>query len=49
MADHYGTSELIIGEYNAFSQKSNLQLFTKWVPSPGKITRELVRESVELA
>ena len=49
MADHYGTSELIIGEYNAFSQKSNLQLFTKWVPNPGKITRELVRESVELA
>jgi len=49
MADHYGTSELIIGEYNALSQKSNLQLFTKWVPNPGKISRGLVRESVELA
>ena len=49
MADHYGTSELIIGEYNALSQKSNLQLLTKWVPNPGKISRGLVRESVELA
>ena len=49
MADHYGTSELIIGEYNIISPKSDLQLFTKWVPNSGKIKRQSVREAVELA
>ena len=49
MADHYGSSELIIGEYKKISSKSNLQLFTKWVPRPGKIKRKSVREAVERA
>ena len=49
MADHYGSSELIIGEYKKISSKSNLQLFTKWVPKPGKIKRKSVREAVERA
>ena len=49
MADHYGSSELIIGEYCNISSKSNLQLFSKWVPNPGKVKRKSVREAVELA
>ena len=49
MADHYGSSELIIGEYNNINSKSNLQLFSKWVPKPGKVKRKSVREAVELA
>jgi len=49
MADHYGSSELIIGEYKEISSKSNFQLFTKWVPKPGKIKRKSVREAVERA
>ena len=49
MADHYGSSELIIGEYKKISSTSNLQLLTKWVPRPGKIKIKSVREAVERA
>ncbi len=50
MADHYGSSEIIAGTFkNSLDDKNQVQLFTKWVPKPGKITREDVREAVNTA
>lgn len=50
MADHYGSSEIIAGTFkNGLEDKNVVQLFTKWVPKPGKITREDVREAVQTA
>lgn len=50
MADHYGSSEIIAGTFkNNHALGKNTQLFTKWVPSPGKITREDVHAAVKLA
>ena len=50
MADHYGSSEVITGYFkmNHFLG-DQVQLFTKWVPKPGKINREVVRQAVHLA
>ena len=48
MADHYGTSELIAGEYEAGWPGSG-EFLTKWVPSPGTVGREKTRAAVELA
>ena len=50
MADHYGSSEIIAGIFknkHQFSDKINL--FTKWVPEPGKISRDSTREAVKKA
>ena len=46
MADHYGSAEEIAG---LFLQEYGLrvQLFTKWVPKPGPVTREDVRTAVQ--
>jgi aryl-alcohol dehydrogenase-like predicted oxidoreductase/enamine deaminase RidA (YjgF/YER057c/UK114 family) len=50
MADHYGSSEIIAGVFkNQQSDPEQIKLFTKWVPKPGKISREDVREAVGLA
>jgi aryl-alcohol dehydrogenase-like predicted oxidoreductase/enamine deaminase RidA (YjgF/YER057c/UK114 family) len=50
MADHYGSSEIIAGTFKNTNPKGNqVQLFTKWVPTPGKISREDVRKAVNLA
>ena len=50
MADHYGSSEIIAGTFkNSLADKSEVQLFTKWVPKPGKISRDDVREAVQTA
>jgi aryl-alcohol dehydrogenase-like predicted oxidoreductase/enamine deaminase RidA (YjgF/YER057c/UK114 family) len=50
MADHYGSSEIIAGNFKNQNQLGNqVQLFTKWVPKPGKITRADVREAVSTA
>ncbi len=36
MADHYGSAEIIAGIFkNKYSSQPVLQLFTKWVPTPG--------------
>ena len=48
MADHYGSSELIAGRYEAMRPNAS-QLLTKWVPKPGPVTRDSVRGAVELA
>ncbi|MBN7814074.1 aldo/keto reductase [Algoriphagus pacificus] len=50
MADHYGSSEIIAGTFkNSLSNKNEVQLFTKWVPKPGKISRDDVREAIQTA
>ncbi len=50
MADHYGSSEIIAGTFKKnHSLGSQTQLFTKWVPKPGKIGREDVKKAVHLA
>lgn len=50
MADHYGSSEIIAGFFkNSLQTPEEVQLFTKWVPQPGKITKLEVRNAVEKA
>ena len=50
MADHYGSSEIIAGTFkNNYPKGDQIQLFTKWVPAPGKITKEDVRKAVLIA
>lgn len=50
MADHYGSSEIITGTFkNTNPLGDQVQLFTKWVPKPGKISRDDVRSAVNLA
>ena len=45
-ADHYGSSEIIAGIFKN-TIEPHARLFTKWVPKPGKIAKEEVREAVE--
>ena len=49
MADHYGSSELIVGEYNLNNSTSDVLLLTKWVPKPGKVDKQSVSDAVQLA
>lgn len=49
MADHYGSAELIAGKYRKAHPDLPVQLFTKWVPKPGAISRDDVRAAVERA
>ena len=50
MADHYGSSEIIAGIFKNKHQLSDkINLFTKWVPEPGKISRDSTREAVKKA
>lgn len=44
MADHYGGAEDIAGLFRR--QGGQAALFTKWVPTPGPMTRDVVREGV---
>ena len=54
LADHYGPAEDFIGEFRRQLAASRgkealrrVQAFTKWVPQPGPITRQIVEESVD--
>lgn len=48
MADHYGSSEIIAGQFRRSAGASeHVQLFTKWVPVPGPISRDDVRTAVQ--
>lgn len=54
LADHYGPAEDLMGEFRRqlFAARGkqavkNLQVFTKWVPQPGKMTKELVEKSID--
>ncbi len=56
LADHYGPAEDFIGEFRrqliATRNKealSNIQAFTKWVPRPGKMTRNIVEENINIS
>ncbi|MBX2956617.1 MAG: aldo/keto reductase [Cyclobacteriaceae bacterium] len=49
MADHYGSAEEIAGVFQTKFTKDKAQLLTKWVPTPGTITRQQVRGAVEHA
>jgi len=50
MADHYGSSEIITGEFKKnHPLGDNAQLFTKWVPKAGKISRQDVKDAVNKA
>ncbi|WP_224491545.1 aldo/keto reductase [Robertkochia flava] len=50
MADHYGSSEIIAGTFkNLADDPETIRLFTKWVPRPGKINRQDVRQAVQTA
>lgn len=50
MADHYGSSEIITGTFkNTNPLGSKVQLFTKWVPEPGKISLSDVRKATQTA
>ena len=49
MADHYGSSEIIAGLYGEAYGHDSAELFTKWVPVPGPVSREDVRAAVQRA
>ena len=50
MADHYGSAEIIAGTYQkSLPDPNEVQLFTKWVPKPGPVTRDEVREAVQIS
>ncbi len=50
MADHYGSAEVIAGAYGADpSNPGPIQRLTKWVPTPGPVTRTEVRDAVQRA
>lgn len=47
MADHYGSAEIITGRLLARDGHPRPLAFTKWCPSPGPMSREVVRAGVE--
>lgn len=50
MADHYGSAEIIAGKFkNNYAKPEDIQLLTKWVPEPGKISKSDVREAINRA
>jgi aryl-alcohol dehydrogenase-like predicted oxidoreductase len=56
LADHYGPAEDFIGAFRrqfadryGAARLSEMQAFTKWVPSPGPMTRRVVEEAVAIS
>jgi len=49
MADHYGSAEVIAGLFAQEHGHDAVQLFTKWVPTPGPASRDDVRTAVQTA
>lgn len=56
LADHYGPAEDFIGAFRrqwaasrGAEALSNLQAFTKWVPGPGRMTRAIVQQAIEVS
>ena len=56
LADHYGPAEDFIGEFRRrLAARSGpqalaaMQAFTKWVPSPGPMTRQVVERAVDIS
>jgi aryl-alcohol dehydrogenase-like predicted oxidoreductase len=56
LADHYGPAEDFIGEFRrrlaterGSEALSQVQAFTKWVPEPGRMTRHIVEENIQVS
>ena len=56
LADHYGPAENFVGQFRrelsstqGRDSLSSIQAFTKWVPRPGPMTRQLVEQNVDLS
>nr|MCU0636104.1 aldo/keto reductase [Gemmatimonadaceae bacterium] len=49
MADHYGSAEVIAGTYGMQYGASGAERLTKWVPTPGPVTRETVTAAIDRA
>jgi aryl-alcohol dehydrogenase-like predicted oxidoreductase len=56
LADHYGPAEDFIGEFRRqlTAQRSpdavdEVQAFTKWVPRPGPMTRQVVHDAIDVS
>jgi aryl-alcohol dehydrogenase-like predicted oxidoreductase len=56
LADHYGPAEDFIGEFRrqlvasrGEAALNNIQAFTKWVPRPGKMTRKIVEDNINIS
>ena len=47
MADHYGSSEEIVGRFVARHGEGIVEVATKWVPKPGAVAQKEVRAAVE--
>jgi aryl-alcohol dehydrogenase-like predicted oxidoreductase len=56
LADHYGPAEDFIGEFRrrmavncGDAALATIQAFTKWVPEPGRMTRQIVEENIKVS
>ncbi len=49
MADHYGSAELVAGRCRAQASADRVRLLTKWVPTPGPVSKADTRAAVERA
>ena len=49
MADHYGSAEVVAGLFRSRAPEHPVQLLTKWVPKPGRVSKAEVRAAVERA
>lgn len=56
LADHYGPAEDFIGEFRrqwaaarGTAALAEMQAFTKWVPRPGPMSRQIVADNVDLS
>ena len=56
LADHYGPAEDFIGEFRrqfvatrGADAWSSIQAFTKWVPRPGRMTRNIVENAINIS
>ena len=56
LADHYGPAEDFIGEFRrrmaadrGVEALATMQAFTKWVPEPGRMTRQIVEENIKIS
>ena len=49
MADHYGPAEVVAGLFRSRAPQHRVQLFTKWVPKPGRVSKAEVGAAAERA
>ncbi len=53
LADHYGPAEDFVKYFRKLRRKEhqepNLRFFTKWVPNPQPISKEIVRKAIDLS